>query len=57
MTKYVCEDCGAIFDEPEVKRWTENHGSEMQEAWAIPVCPECGSEEFEEIENDEFEED
>lgn len=49
MKEYVCDDCGAIFDEPEVVRWEENHGEGMIEPWATCVCPVCGSEEIEPI--------
>ena len=57
MTDYICEDCGAIFDEPEVRRWTENHGNGIVEDWAMDICPVCGSEDYEEIDDDGDDED
>lgn len=55
---YRCLNCEAVFEEPEVKEFTE-----MVEYWGAMVpmvtsevyCPKCGDEEFEEI--DEIEED
>lgn len=50
MTDFICEDCGAIFDEPETLKWYEAHDGEGKpERWALPVCPVCGSEEIEEL--------
>lgn len=55
MTEYRCCDCGAIFDEESVGTSHESRG----EYWGVPcyedvsVCPECGSDCYEEY----FEED
>ncbi len=57
MMNYLCENCGALFDEPECKCWRESHGEGIVEDWEIPVCPVCGDEDFEEIENDVYDED
>ena len=47
VIKYVCADCGAVFDEPEVKRWKEYQDDGWVEDWAAYLCPVCGSEEVE----------
>lgn len=52
VIKYVCADCGAVFDEPEVKRWKEYHDDGWAEDWAAYLCPVCGSEEVDEREED-----
>lgn len=58
IIQYQCEDCGALFDQPDFKRWLETHDSEgAPERWAIEVCPCCGSEAFEEIDADGDDED
>lgn len=42
---YICNDCGAVFDEPAVERevhfWID--GSPAEE---FSVCPECGDTDF-----------
>lgn len=46
-----CAECGAVFDEPDYKDgWTsyEAWGSFFKHNDAIPICPECGSEDIEE---------
>lgn len=47
---YRCNWCGATFEEPDLRRYTEWHG-EFPEPWAVNVCPECGGEEIEECED------
>lgn len=56
MTLYICNDCGAIFDEPrEIKEC-------MGEFWGAPAydttacCPACGADDYEEFDDDEEEE-
>lgn len=57
MTKYKCE-CGEIFDEDEAETVREYVG----EFWGQPsynnymVCPNCGSEYFEEYKESDDEE-
>lgn len=54
--KYICDDCGAIFDEDDVglvEQPTE-YDNGVDGAWYDRVCPECGSEDFYEYtENEE----
>lgn len=45
---YICEDCGVIFEEAEVKRHLERNGEELDPPSCH--CPECGSEFYEEAE-------
>lgn len=40
---YRCENCGAEFDIPIVREWSEWHGDGPPEQWAEFACPECGS--------------
>lgn len=61
VPKYVCRDCRAKFDEPNEEyvnaAFYYGVGSEFGQSSGsllITVCPRCGSEEFEEIE--EYEE-
>ena len=58
---YECSDCGARFEEPDEQYVNSAYyygvGSEFgssSDTMLITVCPRCGSEEFEEIE--EYEE-
>ena len=43
---YRCAYCGAVFDEPDVAEWWEDHGHGMREHWVEDRCPECGSEDI-----------
>ena len=45
---YICEDCGVIFEEAEVRKHLERNGEELDPPSCH--CPECGSEFFEEAE-------
>ena len=53
-----CNDCGAVFNEDNLGHRSDNVG----EFWGSPaymdveVCPACGSEEIDEIGEDEFDE-
>ena len=38
MGKYICKNCGRVFDEDEFGSWTEGHG----EVWF--GCPSCNGE-------------
>lgn len=52
MKKYVCNDCGEVFDESEValEEFTESRGecwgSLCSETVVISKCPHCGSENY-----------
>lgn len=51
---YVCNWCGAEFDEPDEVSYRENLDGEN--GWwtcRTAVCPECGSDEIEEEREDE----
>lgn len=56
---WTCDNCGAEFEEPEVERvcWEDYFGvSSMFASYNygdITVCPNCGSEDIEEMEDDE----
>ena len=49
---FKCWECDAVFNEPDIKEFTD-----MVEYWGAMVpmvtsevyCPECGSEDFEEL--------
>ena len=43
---FICNDCGAIFDNPEVEYETHGLDSPPYERWLI--CPNCRSSSFEE---------
>lgn len=45
MERWKCDECGAVFTEPDERRWIEDHGEGMLERWTALICPECGSEE------------
>ena len=42
MSKYVCLACGNVFEEDEIKTWTESHGLDYGgERWSgSPCCRE-----------------
>ncbi len=48
---YYCEDCGAEFENPA------SYEETIGEFWGFParetfyVCPECGSDRYDEVEN------
>lgn len=46
---YKCLYCGAVFDEP----FGEPAGAFMGNLMVHEVCPECGEDEFEEVDEDE----
>ena len=48
LTRWVCNCCGAEFNEPDYITWYEHHG-EFVEPWGMYVCPCCGSDEIEDI--------
>ena len=41
---YICNNCGAIFDEPNTV--IETHGLDCPPYEHIPVCPECEDTDF-----------
>ena len=47
---YRCK-CGYCFDEPFRREWYEHHG-EFIEPMSMDVCPYCGEQDYEEV-NDE----
>lgn len=51
---YRCENCGAIFYEPERRHHRENLDGERG-IWEYDydVCPNCGGTEIEEVEDTE----
>jgi DNA-directed RNA polymerase subunit RPC12/RpoP len=59
-TIYKCAECKARFDEPIVNTWKEKHefwGAICYEDFSEAICPECGSEDFDEIWEDAYDED
>lgn len=44
---YICENCGELFDSPDIERWVESRpvGKEMM---SEAHCPHCGSVDIEE---------
>ena len=53
---YKCEECGNVFDEPKMVQECvgEFWGTPAYETWA--VCPDCGSDEIEDYEDNEIDE-
>lgn len=53
---FKCECCGEIFEEPHIRVFKEYHefwGMSCYEALTEATCPECGSEDFREYDEDE----
>lgn len=51
---YRCLDCGEIFREPDVRRYTEN--LDREQGWwtcCTSVCPNCGSDAIEDYDEEE----
>lgn len=48
---YKCNYCGEAFDQP--KATIERHGLDSPPFERVDVCPYCGENSFEEIEEDE----
>lgn len=48
---YRCDDCGSTFEQPKII--TEMHGFTWGPGEEIPFCPFCGSDCFDEVEEDE----
>lgn len=48
---YRCNNCGEIFEEP--KAIYERHGLEYPPFEKIYVCPECGVDDMEEVDEDD----
>lgn len=56
IERYRCDICGAEFDDPVRDSWTEDmDGEGAFYEWTTCVCPNCGSEEIYECEEDEDE--
>ena len=45
---YICCRCGCRFEEPYLKKWNEYHGPGIIEPMNMPVCPDCGEQDYEE---------
>ena len=59
---YRCNDCTATFDEPDEQVWNaaDYYGVEKNghdQMLHINVCPYCGSEDIDEIDDEETEDD
>ena len=58
---YVCNHCGAMFEEPETERICLEDYYGVGGAFGnsnygyIDVCPECGSDNFDEVYEDDTE--
>lgn len=55
---FRCDWCGALFDEPDIRRITENLDGEN--GWwthTEEYCPRCGSQDLEEAAEDDEEDD
>ena len=49
-----CNDCGADFDEPNVRiRWENLDGENGWQEWREKFCPYCGTEDIEDDVKDE----
>lgn len=46
---YKCRDCGSVFDLNEAKEIIERHGLDTPPYEHISVCPNCESEDFDEM--------
>ena len=57
--KYKCENCGCVFDEPNIRKY-----SETTEYWGVvetrtleeELCPECNDEDIREYNEEDEEE-
>ena len=55
---FKCRCCGEIFEEPHIRRYREARefwGMSCYEEFVEETCPECGSEDFREYDEDEEE--
>lgn len=52
---YRCDLCGAEFDQPVFRRWSEARPDGFREPFCLAVCHRCGAEEqyFEEVMEDD----
>lgn len=54
MNRYKCSFCGEAFDEPHIDRTRENlDGENGIWHYEAKTCPLCGSDDFEECEEDD----
>ena len=54
MNRYKCSFCGETFDEPHIDRARENlDGENGIWDYVVKTCPFCGSDDFEECEEDD----
>ena len=54
MNRYKCSFCGEAFDEPHIDRARENlDGENGIWHYEAKTCPFCGSDDFEECEEDD----
>ena len=49
MIRYICENCGTVFDEPHRRKYTEALG-EFTYTYTEETCPACGEDLFEAVE-------
>lgn len=55
---YRCNWCGELFDEPVTRSFTENlDGENGWWTYTEEICPNCGSQDFEEAAEDDEEDD
>ena len=59
---YKCNDCRETFEEPNIHTWNaaDYYGVEKNghdQMLQIDVCPFCGSEDIEELDDEETEDD
>ena len=59
---YRCNDCSGTFEEPNIHTWNaaDYYGVEKNghdKMLQIDVCPFCGSEDIEELDDEETEDD
>lgn len=54
--KYICNVCENEFTEDELDFVIETHGLDTPPYERIAVCPHCGSDDYEEFNEDDLEE-
>ena len=48
---YYCRRCKALFDEPATWHYREDmNGEGAWQTFYVPICPQCGNEDYEELE-------
>ena len=59
--KYICGECGHIFEEEEIATWSEDRGEfwgqrAYETMWGCPACFSGDIEEYKESDEDEGDE-